>query len=85
CGACVAACPNASAALFVGAKISQYTYLPQGQPERTLRATRMIERMDEEGFGNCSNHAECEAVCPKGISIMNIAKMRREYFKTIIR
>jgi len=81
CGACVAACPNASAALFVGAKISQYTYLPQGHPERQRRAIRMVEQMDIEGFGNCSNHAECEAVCPKGISIMNIARMRREYFK----
>jgi succinate dehydrogenase / fumarate reductase iron-sulfur subunit len=79
CGACVAACPNASAALFVGAKISQYTYLPQGQPERKMRAERMVVHMDEEGFGSCSNHAECEAVCPKGISIVNIAKMRREF------
>jgi succinate dehydrogenase / fumarate reductase iron-sulfur subunit len=81
CGACVAACPNASAALFTGAKISQYTYLPQGDPERERRAIRMVQQMDIEGFGNCSNHAECEAVCPKGISIMNIARMRREYFK----
>lgn len=81
CGACVAACPNASAALFTGAKISQYTYLPQGHPERQRRAIRMVQQMDIEGFGNCSNHAECEAVCPKGISIMNIARMRREYFK----
>lgn len=84
CGACVAACPNASAALFVSAKISQYTFLPQGQPERKRRALRMVETMDAEGFGNCSNHAECEAVCPKGISIMNIARMRREYFKAIL-
>lgn len=83
CGACVAACPNASAALFVGAKISQYTYLPQGAPERTRRAERMIAQMDAEGFGNCSNHGECEAVCPKGISIVNIARMRREFVKTI--
>lgn len=81
CGACVAACPNASAALFTGAKISQYTYPPQGHPERQRRAIRMVQQMDIEGFGNCSNHAECEAVCPKGISIMNIARMRREYFK----
>lgn len=81
CGACVAACPNASASLFTGAKISQYTYLPQGHPERIRRALRMVQQMDIEGFGNCSNHAECEAVCPKGISIMNIARMRREYFK----
>jgi succinate dehydrogenase / fumarate reductase iron-sulfur subunit len=79
CGACVAACPNASAALFVGAKITQFTYLPQGQPERKMRAQQMVVQMDEEGFGSCSNHAECEAVCPKGISIVNIAKMRREF------
>jgi succinate dehydrogenase / fumarate reductase iron-sulfur subunit len=85
CGACVASCPNASAALFVGAKISQYTYLPQGETERKRRATRMVLQMDIEGFGNCSNHAECEAVCPKGISIMNIARMRREFFKAAIK
>lgn len=85
CGACVAACPNASAALFVSAKISQYTFLPQGQPERKRRALRMVETMDAEGFGNCSNHAECEAVCLKGIFIMNIARMRRDYFKAILR
>ncbi len=81
CGACVAACPNASASLFVSAKISQYTFLPQGQVERRDRARRMIVAMDLEGFGNCSNHAECEAVCPKQISIANIARMRREFFK----
>ena len=79
CGACVAACPKSSASLFVGAKISQYSVLPQGQPERHRRALRMVDRMDEEGFGNCSNHAECEAVCPKGISITYIARMRRDY------
>ncbi len=84
CGACVAACPNASAALFVGAKISQYALQPQGDPERARRAQRMVDQMDAEGFGACSNHAECEAVCPKGISIMNIARMRREYLKAII-
>lgn len=84
CGACVAACPNASAALFVSAKISQYTFLPQGQPERKRRALRMVAQMDAEGFGNCSNHGECEAVCPKGISIMNIARMRREFVKSAI-
>jgi succinate dehydrogenase / fumarate reductase iron-sulfur subunit len=84
CGACVAACPNASASLFVGAKISQFAYLPQGEVERKRRAQRMVDRMDEEGFGNCSNHAECEAVCPKGISVMNIAKMRREFFKGML-
>jgi succinate dehydrogenase / fumarate reductase iron-sulfur subunit len=79
CGACVAACPNASASLFVSAKISHLALLPQGQPERDARALGMIQQMDAEGFGNCSNHAECEAVCPKGISILNIARMRRDY------
>ncbi len=85
CGACVAACPNASAALFLGAKISQYVYLPQGNPERNRRARRMVEQMDIEGFGDCSNHAECEAVCPKKISISNIAVMRREYLKACLK
>lgn len=84
CGACVAACPNASASLFVSAKISQYTYLPQGQPERARRALQMVDQMDKEGFGNCSNHGECEAVCPQGISISHIARMRREYLKSCI-
>ena len=84
CGACVAACPNASASLFVGAKISQYTFLPQGQAEGDRRARHMVNQMDKEGFGNCSNHAECEAVCPKGISILNIARMRRAFFKSSI-
>ena len=84
CGACVAACPNASASLFVGAKVSQYTFLPQGQPERHQRAMHMIRQMDTEGFGACSNHGECEAVCPKEIKISNIARMRREYFKAAI-
>lgn len=84
CGACVAACPNASAALFVSAKISQFAYLPQGQPEAKARALAMIGQMDVEGFGNCSNHAECEAVCPKEISISNIAKMRREFLKSCV-
>lgn len=81
CGACVAACPNASASLFVSAKISQFALLPQGDPERKRRAVRMVEQMDKEGFGNCSNHAECEAACPKSISIENIARMRREYMR----
>jgi len=84
CGACVAACPNASASLFVAAKISQFALLPQGAPERKRRALRMIEQMDAEGFGNCSNHGECEAVCPKEISISTIALMRREYLKAAI-
>lgn len=84
CGACVAACPNASASLFVGAKISQFAVLPQGQAERKQRAVQMIDQMDKEGFGNCSNHGECEAVCPKGISITNIARMRREYLRSLV-
>lgn len=84
CGACVAACPNASASLFTGAKISQYALLPQGRVEAAVRVVRMVERMDVEGFGNCSNHAECEAVCPKGISIFNIGRMRREYVKAAL-
>jgi len=83
CGACVAACPNASAALFVSAKISQFALLPQGHAERQSRALGMVAQMDGEEFGNCSNHAECEAACPKGISIENIARMRREYFKAL--
>ncbi|HLG18870.1 MAG TPA: succinate dehydrogenase/fumarate reductase iron-sulfur subunit, partial [Bdellovibrionota bacterium] len=85
CGACVAACPNASASLFVSAKIAQFARLPQGHPERKERALKMVAQMDQEGFGDCSNHAECEAVCPKGISIENIALMRREYFKAIVK
>lgn len=85
CGACVAACPNASASLFVSAKITQFALLPQGQAERERRALRMVAQMDREGFGNCSNHAECEAACPKGISIANIATMRREYMRAVAR
>jgi succinate dehydrogenase / fumarate reductase iron-sulfur subunit len=83
CGACVAACPNASASLFVAAKISHLGLLPQGQPEREARALGMIQQMDTEGFGNCSNHGECEAVCPKGISILNITRMRRDYMHAV--
>ena len=79
CGACVAACPNASAALFTSAKITQLAMLPQGQPERKKRVRAMVDQMDREGFGDCSNHAECEAVCPKEISITHIAQMRRDY------
>lgn len=81
CGACVAACPNASASLFTGAKIAHLSGLPQGRPERKERAVAMVEQMQKEGFGDCSNHGECEAVCPKGISIAAIAIMRREYMK----
>ena len=82
CGACVAACPNASASLFTGAKISQLALLPQGNPERKRRVQSMVNQMEAEGFGDCSNHGECEAVCPKGISISAIAMMRREYVKS---
>jgi succinate dehydrogenase / fumarate reductase iron-sulfur subunit len=83
CGACVAACPNASAALFVGAKISHLALLPQGHPEAKRRAEKMVAQMDQELFGACSNHGECEAVCPKEISISAIARMRREFWKAI--
>jgi succinate dehydrogenase / fumarate reductase iron-sulfur subunit len=86
CGACVAACKNASAALFTSAKISHLALLPQGQVERYTRAVGMVDRHDAEGFGSCSNEGECEAVCPKGISIANIARMNREYLKaTLVR
>lgn len=81
CGACVAACPNGSASLFTSAKITQLALLPQGQVERTTRAKRMVEQMDAEGFGHCTNIGECEAACPKEISIETIAKMKREYIK----
>lgn len=83
CGACVAACPNASASLFTAAKIAQFAHLPQGAPERKRRVVRMVEQMEKEGFGDCSNFAECEAVCPKEISITSIAEMRREYVKAL--
>ncbi|NBV41637.1 succinate dehydrogenase/fumarate reductase iron-sulfur subunit [bacterium] len=79
CAACVAACPNASAMLFVSAKVSHFALLPQGQPERKMRVQRMVAQMDKEGFGNCSNEYECEAACPKGISVSNIARMNRDY------
>ncbi len=79
CGACVAACPNASASLFTAAKIAHLSLLPQGDPERKLRVAKMTQQMNQEGFGDCSNHGECEAVCPKGISIDAISTMRREY------
>jgi succinate dehydrogenase / fumarate reductase iron-sulfur subunit len=80
CGACVAACKNASAMLFTSAKISQLALLPQGQPERKIRAEAMVAQMDAEGFGSCTNTLACEAECPKGISVSNIARMNREYF-----
>jgi succinate dehydrogenase / fumarate reductase, iron-sulfur subunit len=79
CGACVATCPNGSAMLFVSAKISQLAQLPQGHPERKVRALNMVAQMDKEGFGNCTNVYACEAECPKGISVANIARMNREY------
>lgn len=84
CGACVAACPNASAMLFVSAKVSHLALLPQGWPEKNRRVLRMVEQMDKEGFGDCSNHAECEAVCPKEISISHIARLRREYLRAAL-
>jgi succinate dehydrogenase / fumarate reductase iron-sulfur subunit len=84
CGACVAACPNASAMLFTGAKISHLALLPQGQPEAARRAIRMLETMDAMGFGNCSNETECEAECPKEISVTNIARMNREFIKAAL-
>lgn len=81
CGACVAACPNASAMLFVGAKVSHLGLLPQGRPEAASRALSMVREMDQLGFGNCTNERECEAECPKEISITNIARLNREFFK----
>jgi succinate dehydrogenase / fumarate reductase iron-sulfur subunit len=81
CGACVAACPNASAMLFVSAKVSHLALLPQGRIEAAKRVQAMVRKMDECGFGNCSNEAECEAECPKGISIVEIARLNREFFK----
>jgi len=81
CGACVASCPNASAMLFVGAKVSQFALLPQGRPEAELRALSMVRQMDDLSFGNCTNERECEATCPKEISIINIARLNREFLK----
>jgi succinate dehydrogenase / fumarate reductase iron-sulfur subunit len=81
CGACVASCPNASAMLFVSAKVSQLALLPHGRPEAARRALSMVRVMDACGFGNCSNHRECEKTCPKEISILNIARLNREYLK----
>ena len=85
CGACVAACPNASAMLFVGAKVSHLALLPQGQAERTSRAIKMVRTMDEEGFGNCSNYLECEAVCPAEIPASVISRLNREYAKASVK
>ncbi|HEX7186444.1 MAG TPA: succinate dehydrogenase/fumarate reductase iron-sulfur subunit [Thermoanaerobaculia bacterium] len=85
CGACVAQCPNGAAQLFTGAKVSHLSLLPQGQPERDMRAISMVEAMEAQGFGACSNYAECEAVCPKGIAIDFIARMNRDYIKAKLR
>lgn len=85
CGACVAACKNASAMLFVSAKVGQFAMLPQGRVEREKRVNKMIAQMDIEGFGNCTNYYECEAVCPKEISVKFIAKMNREFMRTLVK
>jgi succinate dehydrogenase / fumarate reductase iron-sulfur subunit len=82
CGACVAACKNASAMLFVGAKISHFVHLPQGRVEREQRAQNLVAAMDREGFGNCTNQYECEAVCPKEIPVRVIAEMNREFVRS---
>ncbi|MDB4324484.1 succinate dehydrogenase/fumarate reductase iron-sulfur subunit [Crocinitomicaceae bacterium] len=84
CGACVASCKNASAMLFVSAKVSQFSLLPQGKVEAKRRVLNMVEQMDKEGFGNCTNTGACEVECPKGISLENIARMNREYLKASI-
>jgi succinate dehydrogenase / fumarate reductase iron-sulfur subunit len=84
CGACVAACPNGSAMLFTSAKVSHLGLLPQGQPERTRRVSAMVAQMDREGFGTCTNHGECEAVCPKEIRLEFIARMNRDYIKATL-
>ncbi len=85
CGACVAACPNASASLFTAAKISHLSLMPQGQVERADRARKMVAQMDAEGFGACTNHGECEAVCPKGVSLEWIARMNRELVRAMVK
>jgi succinate dehydrogenase / fumarate reductase, iron-sulfur subunit len=84
CGACVAACPNASAMLFTAAKAAHLSYLPQGQAERYRRALGMVEAHDEEGFGNCTNHGACQEACPKGISVRYIARLNRDYLKAAL-
>lgn len=85
CGACVATCKNSSAMLFVGAKVSQYALLPQGQVEAKDRVMNMVSQMDKEGFGNCTNTGACEVECPKGISLTNIARMNREYLSASVK
>jgi succinate dehydrogenase iron-sulfur subunit len=84
CGACVAACPNASAMLFTSAKVSHLGLLPQGQPERMERVLNLVEIMDQEGFGGCTNHRECEAACPKEISVDFIARLNRDLMKSVV-
>ncbi|MGV2333323.1 MAG UNVERIFIED_CONTAM: succinate dehydrogenase/fumarate reductase iron-sulfur subunit [Planctomycetaceae bacterium] len=84
CGACVASCKNASAMLFVSAKVSQLSILPQGQPERATRVLNMVAQMDREGFGSCTNTSECEAACPAEISVSHIARLNREYLKALV-
>ena len=84
CGACVAACPNAAAMLFVGAKVSHLALLPQGDPERNSRVINMVRAMDALGFGNCSNERRCEEACPKGVSIGNIARLNREFLRALV-
>ena len=84
CGACVATCKNASAMLFVSAKVSQFALLPQGQPERKRRVTRMVEQMDKEGFGNCTNTGACAVECPKGIDLTNIARLNRDFLNASV-
>ena len=85
CGACVAACKNASAMLFVGAKVNQLSLLPQGGPERSSRVKNMVNTMEEEGFGHCTNTGSCEAECPKEISVDNISKLNREYLRSLLK
>jgi succinate dehydrogenase / fumarate reductase iron-sulfur subunit len=85
CGACVAACPNASAMLFLGAKVSHLSLLPQGAPEREARVLRMVDAHDDAGFGGCTNHGECEAVCPKEISVESIVRLNRELARAALR
>jgi succinate dehydrogenase / fumarate reductase iron-sulfur subunit len=85
CGACVAGCPNGSAMLFASAKLSHLSMLPQGQVENAKRVRDMVEAMDREGFGCCGNHYECQAVCPKGIHVKNIARMNRQFMKTLFK
>jgi succinate dehydrogenase / fumarate reductase iron-sulfur subunit len=85
CGACIAACPNGAAMLFTGAKISHLSFLPQGKVEREERVKAMIDQMDKEGFGACTNHYECEAICPKGVSVSFISKMNRELMRSLFK